>query len=54
MEEKAFEFRDKLVELCEEYGLIVIQNAFGDYEIVPIDDDSLIDLKSASVDVEDD
>ena len=52
MEEKALELREKLAELCEEYGMIPIQNAFGDYEIVNIDDDTLLDLKTASIYVE--
>lgn len=54
MEEKALEFRDKLAELCEEYGMIPVQDAFGDYEIVNIDEDTLLDLKTASIDVEED
>ena len=53
MEEKAIEFREKLAELCEEYGMIFTQDDFGYYSIVAIDDDSLIDLKGARIDVED-
>jgi len=52
MEEKAIEFREKLAELCEEYGMIFTQDDFGYYSIVAIDDDSLIDLKGARIDVE--
>lgn len=52
MEEKAIEFREKLAELCEEYGMIVIQNEFDEYFIVNIDDDTLLDLKTASIDIE--
>jgi hypothetical protein len=52
MEEKALEFREKLAELCEEYGLIVTQNEFEEYFIEPINDDLLLDLKTATIDVE--
>ena len=53
MEERAIEFREKLAELCEEYGMIPVQNEFDEYFIVNIDEDSLLDLKTASIDVED-
>jgi len=52
MEERAIEFREKLAELCEEYGMIPVQDEFGGYEIVPIDDDSLIEIKGALIEVE--
>jgi len=54
MEEKAIEFREKLVALCEEYGMIPTQNEFEEYFIEPINDDLLLDLKTASIDVEED
>ncbi len=54
MEEKAIEFRDKLAELCEEYGLIPTQNEFEEYFIEPINDDLLLDLKTASIEVDED
>ena len=52
MEERAIEFREKLAELCEEYGLIPTQNEFDEYFIEPINDDLLLDLKTASIDIE--
>ncbi len=52
MEEKAIEFREKLVALCEEYGLIPVQDEFGYFNIVAIDDDTLLDLKTAGIDIE--
>jgi len=54
MEEKAIEFREKLVALCEEYGLIPYQDEFGYYSIENIDEDSLLDLKGARIDVDED
>lgn len=48
MEEKAIEFREKLAALCEEYGMIVLQSEFG-YTIENINDDDLLDLKSAQI-----
>lgn len=52
MEEKAIEFREKLAELCEEYGMIPVQDEFGYFNIVAINDDALLDLKTAGIDVE--
>ena len=52
MEEKAIEFREKLAELCEEYEMMPCQNEFDEYFIVNINDDALLDLKTASIDVE--
>ena len=52
MEEKAIEFREKLAELCEEYGLVPVQDEFGYFNIVALDEETMLDMRTAVIDVE--